>query len=117
MKSAHSRKGEFRNVGENLCRYSSNGVYYARFRINGKLIHRSLNTTDREFAERLLKEEISKAGRIDQKLATTPLSELFRLYPFPEVQRYRRGLRRPNRVYGVGRSGDGRMRQSERRAH
>jgi len=80
MKSAHSRKGEFRNVGENLCRYSSNGIYYARFRINGKLIHRSLNTTDREFAKRLLKEEISKAGRIDQKLATTPLSELLRLY-------------------------------------
>jgi integrase len=80
MKSAHSRSGEFRKVGENLCRYSSNGVYYARFRINGKLIQRSLDTTDREFAKRLLKEEIAKAGKVDQKLASTPLSELLRLY-------------------------------------
>ena len=61
MKTAHSRAGEFRKVGENMYRYSSNGVYYARFRVNGKLIQRSLDTTDREFAKRLLKEEISKA--------------------------------------------------------
>jgi hypothetical protein len=77
LKSPHSRKDEFRHVGENLCRYSSNGVYYARFRINGKLIHRSLDTTDRGFATRLLREEI--AGKVDQKQASTPLSELLRL--------------------------------------
>jgi len=41
MKLAHSRGGEFRKVGENLYRYSSSGVYYARFRSNGKSIHRS----------------------------------------------------------------------------
>jgi len=40
-KTAHSRAGEFRKVGENMYRYSSNGVYYARFKNKGKLIHRS----------------------------------------------------------------------------
>ena len=39
MSIAHSRTGEFRKVGENLHRYSSNGVYYARFRNKGKPIH------------------------------------------------------------------------------
>ena len=39
----HSRKGEFRKVGENLYRYSSNDRYYGVFRVNGKLIWKSLN--------------------------------------------------------------------------
>jgi len=34
----HSRQGEFRKVGENLYRYSSNDRYYAVFRLKGKLI-------------------------------------------------------------------------------
>jgi len=32
----HSRKDEFRKVGENLYRYSSNDRYYGVFRVNGK---------------------------------------------------------------------------------
>jgi len=34
--------------------YSSNGVYYARFKSSGKEIHRSLETTDRGSANREL---------------------------------------------------------------
>jgi hypothetical protein len=80
VKTAHSRNGEFRRVGENLYRYSSNGVYYARFRNNGKLIQRSLDTSDREHAKRLLKEEIAKASRVDQKLGNMSLEQLLGLY-------------------------------------
>jgi hypothetical protein len=38
--------GVFRKVGECLYRYSSNGVYYARFKADGKEIRRSLETTE-----------------------------------------------------------------------
>ena len=47
----HQRKGEFRKVGENLYRYSSNHRYYAVFRVKGKLIWKSLKTSDREFTK------------------------------------------------------------------
>jgi len=61
----HSRKGEFHKVGENLYRYSSNDHYYGVFRVNGKLIWKSLKTVDRELAKRKLKEEKeNKAGSI-----------------------------------------------------
>jgi len=39
--------GEFRKVGENMYRYSSNGIYYARFKNKGKLIHRTLHPPER----------------------------------------------------------------------
>jgi hypothetical protein len=38
--------GSFQKVGECLYRYSSNGVYYARIKLSGKEIRRSLETTD-----------------------------------------------------------------------
>lgn len=80
MNLAHSRAGEFRKVGENLYRYSSSGVYYARFRNRGKSIHRSLQTTDRELAKRRLQEEIDKAAKVDLKLSKLTLAELLRQY-------------------------------------
>jgi integrase len=80
MSEAHSRTGEFRKVGENLYRYSSNGVYYARFRSKGKSIYRSLKTTDRELAKRKLNDEIAQASKIDPKLARMTLAEILRLY-------------------------------------
>ncbi len=80
MGTAHSRAGEFRKVGENLYRYSSSGVYYARFRNSGKLIHRSLRTTDRDLGKRRLKEEIEKLGKVDAKLAKMTLSGLLTIY-------------------------------------
>ena len=80
MAKPHSRTGEFRKVGENLFRYSSNGVYYARFRNRGKLIHRSLRTTDAQMAKRRLQEEIQKAGKVDLKNSRITLGELLELY-------------------------------------
>src|SRR4030095_11136393 len=41
------QKSAFQKVGECLYRYSSNGVYYARFESSGKEIRRSLRTTHR----------------------------------------------------------------------
>ena len=46
MKRPPSQSGEFQKIGECLYRYSSNGVYYARFKTDGKEIRRSLETTD-----------------------------------------------------------------------
>jgi len=48
------QKSAFQKVGECLYRYSSNGVYYARFESSGKEIRRSLRTTDRASAQRAL---------------------------------------------------------------
>ena len=58
----HQRKGEFRKVGENLYRYSSNHRYYAVFRVNGKLFWKSLAPADRELANRKLKDEETGKG-------------------------------------------------------
>ena len=76
MKTAHSRTGVFSRIGENLYRYTSSGAYCAGYRNKGKLIHRSLNTNDREFAKRLLKDEISKIKKVDSSLGKLTLEEL-----------------------------------------
>jgi hypothetical protein len=65
MKTAHSRTDVFSRIGENLYRYMSSEVYYARYWNKGKLIHHSLNTTDREFAKRQLNEELAKINKVD----------------------------------------------------
>jgi site-specific recombinase XerD len=80
MSSAHSRAGEFRKAGENLYRYSSNGIYYAIFRDKGKLKWRSLKTTDRAMAKRRLTEAIEKARRIDPAASRMSLSKLLEVY-------------------------------------
>lgn len=80
MHNSHSRSGEFCKVAENLYRYSSNGIYYARFRQSGKEIQKSLKTSDREIAKRRLKEELEKAEKVDVKRAKMSLEELLRLY-------------------------------------
>ena len=53
MRTLQNKNGAFEKVGECLYRYS-NGVYYARIKIDGKEIKRSLKTTDRDFAKRKL---------------------------------------------------------------
>src|SRR5205807_4234584 len=61
----------FQKVGECLYRYSSNGVYYARFESGGKEIRRSLRTTDRASAQRALawfKEERKQVDPAQGKL-------------------------------------------------
>jgi len=45
MRAPQNSTGAFQKVGECLYRYS-NGVYYARIRVEGKEIKRSLETTD-----------------------------------------------------------------------
>jgi len=80
VERAHQRKGEFRKVGENLYRYSSNDRYYAVFRVKGKLIWKSLKTSDREFAKRKLQEELEKQGRVEPDATNLTLSELLKLY-------------------------------------
>jgi len=78
--ASHSRAGEFRKVGENLYRYSSNGIYYGVFRDKGKLKWKSLKTTDRAIAKRRLTEDIEKARRIDPAASRMSLSKLLDLY-------------------------------------
>ena len=73
-------RNEFRKVGENLYRYSSNDRYYGVFRVNGKLIWKSLKTSDRELAKRKLKEAKEKQGKVDPSATKLTLSELLDLY-------------------------------------
>jgi hypothetical protein len=80
MNEAHTRSGEFARVAENLYRYSSSGVYYARFRGNGKEISRSLRTTDRTLAKRRLAETMENISKIDPKIGKMTLEELLRRY-------------------------------------
>lgn len=77
---SHTRAGEFRKVGENLYRYSSNGIYYGVFRTRGKLKWKSLKTTDRELAKRRLADELKKAGRVDASASKMTLSRLVEIY-------------------------------------
>ena len=80
MNKSHPRNGEFHRVSDNLFRYSSSGVYYARFQSNGKDISRSLRTTDRTLAKRRLAEELENASKLDVKVGKMTLEELLRLY-------------------------------------
>jgi len=80
MSTAHSRAGKFCKAGENLYRYSSNGIYYAIFRDKGKLKWRSLKTNDRAMAKRRLTEAIEKARQIDPAASRMSLSKLLELY-------------------------------------
>ena len=75
-----TRKGAFVKVGENLYRYSSSKVYYGVFRRGGKLNWKSLETDDREFAQRRLQELLSKIEKIDPRQRNLSLGELIALY-------------------------------------
>src|SRR4029453_4235900 len=68
--------GIFRKVGECLYRYSSNGVYYARFKADGKEIRRSLETTDRDLPRGKLRGEKEKEHQIDRSQGKPTLREL-----------------------------------------
>jgi integrase len=79
-KQAHARAGEFRKVGENLYRYSSNGIYYAVFRNRGKLKWKSLRTTDKALAKRKLVAELKKLSQIDPKASKMSVEALLKTY-------------------------------------
>jgi integrase len=72
----HKRNGVFQKVGECLYRYSSNGVYYARIKIDGKEIRRSLETTDRDLAKRRLADLRDRQRQIDRSQGKLTLAEL-----------------------------------------
>src|SRR5262249_3685581 len=76
MRTPQSTAGVFRKVGECLYRYSSNGVYYARFKTDGKEIRRSLHTTDRDFAKRNLARLKDEQRQIDRSQGRLTLREL-----------------------------------------
>jgi Site-specific recombinase XerD len=80
MGSRHYVSGVFQKVAECLYRYSSNGVYYARVKVCGKEIRRSLETTDRALAKRrlsFLKDEQSLIDRSKSKLTLAELCDQY----------------------------------------
>src|SRR5260370_25158898 len=76
MRAANSSNGVVQKVGECLYRYSSNGVYYARIRVDGKEIKRSLGTADRDLAKRKLADFKDEQRQIDRSQGKLTLAEL-----------------------------------------
>jgi integrase len=72
----HQNTSAFHKVGECLYRYSSNGVYYARFESGGKEIRRSLRTTDRASAQRALAWLKEERKQVDPAQGKITLGEL-----------------------------------------
>jgi integrase len=71
---------QLQKVGECLYRYPSNDVYYARIKIDGKEIKRSLGTTDRALARRklsALKDELRQIDRSQGKLTLAELCDRY----------------------------------------
>jgi integrase len=68
--------GTFQKVGECLYRYSSSGVYYARIKVRGKEIRRSLQTTDRMHAKRKLAALKEAQAEVDHSKGRLTLAEL-----------------------------------------
>jgi len=73
-------KNTLQKVGECLYRYSSNGVYYARIKTEGKEIKRSLGTTDQHLAKRKLARFKEEQRRIDRSQGRITLAELCARY-------------------------------------
>jgi integrase len=73
-------RAAFQKVGECLYRYSSNGVYYARFESGGKEIRRSLRTTDRASAQRALAWLKQEREQVDPAQGKLTLAELCERY-------------------------------------
>jgi integrase len=76
MGKLQGKTGVFEKVGECLYRYSSNGVYYGRIRVEGKEIKRSLETIDRDLAKRKLARFKDEQRQIDRSQGRLTLAEL-----------------------------------------
>ena len=76
MGANERRPGTFKRVGECLLRYSSNGVYYARFESRGKEILKSLETTDQATAKRKLGDLRRDLARVDLTAGKCSLTEM-----------------------------------------
>jgi len=76
LKALERKTGGFQKVGECLYRYTSNGVYYARIKADGKEIKRSLRTIDRQIAKRKLAQFRDEQRQIDRSQGRLTLAEL-----------------------------------------
>jgi integrase len=76
MRTPENKTRVFQKVGECLYRYSPNGVYYARFKVDGKEIRQSLGTTDRDLAKRNLAKLKEDQREIDRSQGKLTLREL-----------------------------------------
>jgi integrase len=76
MGARQGNTGGFEKVGECLYRYSSNGVYYGRIRVEGKEIKRSLHTTDRQMARRKLAEFQKQQRQTDHSQGKVTIAAL-----------------------------------------
>lgn len=56
--------GDWQYAGENLKRRKTSGVYYGFAKVKGKQFSKSLKTTDRATAKRLLKDWQGELGRL-----------------------------------------------------
>lgn len=76
MKTIQPKYGVLQRVGESLYRYSPNRVYYARIKVDGKEIKRSLGTTDPTLARRNLAALKDELRQIDRSQGRMTLAEL-----------------------------------------
>ena len=80
MTEIQHKQGTLHRVGESRYRYSSNRVYYARIKVDGKEIKRSLGTTDRTLARRNLATLKNELRQIDRSQGRITLEELANRY-------------------------------------
>jgi hypothetical protein len=80
MDRIQNKRGVLQKVGESLYRYSSNRVYYARIKKDGKEIKRSLGTTDPALARRnhaALKDELRQIDRSGGRITLEELTDRY----------------------------------------
>lgn len=80
MSKRAKQPGKFEKVGECLYRYSSNDIYYAVVRHEGKLIRRSLETDDAKLAKRNLADFKNSLRRVDSSLGKMTIEELLKKF-------------------------------------
>jgi integrase len=76
MRTSENKTSAFQKVAECLYRYSPNGVYYARIKVDGKEIRQSLGTTDRKLANRNLTKLKQDQRQVDRSQGKLTLREL-----------------------------------------
>jgi integrase len=76
METQTDKQSAFQKVGPCLYRYLPNSVYYGRFKVDGKEIRCSLETTDRKLAERTLAKKKEQQSQIDRSKSKMTLAEL-----------------------------------------
>jgi hypothetical protein len=99
MGAGHAQLGSFEKVGECLYRYSSNGMYYALVRQGGKLIRRSLGTTDKAYAKRKLADLKRDLNRMDPTSGRVTLAALCERYLGTCTNQAPKTIRRKHRYF------------------